>query len=86
LEEIAEDIVEEQNGNVLSNSISKYFTIQKNSIKWQQKSFTLPSINLDDINNESEIPIHLYNPIYYFSKYLCDFDKVVYYTNYMQLR
>ncbi|XP_050065242.1 piggyBac transposable element-derived protein 3-like [Aphis gossypii] len=76
----SEDI--EENGNVDSISNSKYFTLQKNQIKWQQKPFTPPTINLNDLN-EAEPPTYLYDPIYYFSKYFDDkeFDKMAYFTN-----
>jgi hypothetical protein len=76
----SEDI--EEGGNVDSISNSKYFTLQKNQIKWQQKPFTPPSINSNDLN-EAEPPTYLYDPIYYFSKYFDDkeFDKMAYFTN-----
>lgn len=76
----SEDIEEDENVDSISNS--KYFTLQKNQIKWQQKPFTPPSINLNDLN-EAEPPTYLYDPIYYFSKYFDDkeFDKMAYFTN-----
>lgn len=55
---------------------------KKNQIKWQQKPFNPPSINLNDLN-EPEMTTYFHDPIYYFSKYFGDieFDKMAYFTN-----
>lgn len=45
----------------------------KKDMKWVQKPFTPPKINLNEIE-QSDYPDEIQSPLYYFSKYFDDSD------------
>lgn len=63
-------------------AVSKWFTMEKKDIRWVQKPFKPPTINLNDIR-ESDCPNEIYSPIHYFSKYfgVRDFENMAFFTN-----
>ncbi|KAE9528797.1 hypothetical protein AGLY_012372 [Aphis glycines] len=59
-----------------------WFTIEKKDMKWIQKPFTPPKINLNEIE-QSDCPDEIQSPLYYFSKYFddSDFENISFFTN-----
>ncbi|XP_060840869.1 piggyBac transposable element-derived protein 3-like [Rhopalosiphum padi] len=59
-----------------------WFTIEKKNMKWEQKPFTPPKINLNEIE-QSDCPDEIQSPLYYFSKYFddSDFENMSFFTN-----
>lgn len=51
-------------------------------MKWTQKSFTPPKINLNEIE-QSDCPDEIQSRLYYFSKYFddSDFENMSFFTN-----
>lgn len=51
-------------------------------MKWVQKPFTPPKINLNEIE-QSDCPGEIQSPLYYFSKYFddSDFENMSFFTN-----